>query len=212
MILFLDTVSSLPEFSIIEDSKVIDSLQIMQNDNDKMSDCLIPAYLTLEKKFSLDSNLSKLIINTGPGSYTALRVGISFFSGLSISKKIQLIGISCLDIFLYLISSKDYNKSAFFIKSSNNQNFLYVYSSIEKKYILSKVEKNFFFNRDVNFVFNRLYSNYNFMISEKKLISNFENIKLSFAETISNNILEIKSSSDEKIIKPIYYSDNKILN
>ena len=113
---------------------------------------------------------------------------------------------------MYLISSKDYNKSAFFIKSSNNQNFLYVYSSIEKKYILSKVEKNFFFNRDVNFVFNRLYSNYNFMISEKKLISNFENIKLSFAETISNNILEIKSSSDEKIIKPIYYSDNKILN
>ena len=81
MILFLDTVSPLPEF--IADNKIILSKKIINNHHEKMSDYLIKSYTDLEKKFSLDQKLENLIINIGPGSYTSLRIGIAFFSGLS---------------------------------------------------------------------------------------------------------------------------------
>ena len=56
MILFLDTVSPLPEFSLIEDNKIIYSKKILTNDFDKMSECIIPAYIDLEKNFLLTEN------------------------------------------------------------------------------------------------------------------------------------------------------------
>ena len=90
MILFLDTVSPLPEFSLIADNKIILSKKIINNHHEKMSDYLIKSYTDLEKKFSLDQKLENLIINIGPGSYTSLRIGIAFFSGLSMSYKIDL--------------------------------------------------------------------------------------------------------------------------
>ena len=79
MILFLDTVSPLPEFSLIADNKIIFSKKIINHHNEKMSDYLIKSYTDLEKKFSLDQKLENLIINIGPGSYTSLRIGIAFF-------------------------------------------------------------------------------------------------------------------------------------
>ena len=50
MILFLDTVSPLPEFSIIEEDKIIYTKKIILNNNEKMSDSIIQCYLSLEKK------------------------------------------------------------------------------------------------------------------------------------------------------------------
>ena len=55
MILFLDTVSPLPEFSIIEDNKIIYSKEIMSNSDKKMSDYIIPAYVDLEKNFLINN-------------------------------------------------------------------------------------------------------------------------------------------------------------
>ena len=55
MILFLDVVSPLPEFSLIEDNKIIFSKKILTNNLDKMSDYIIQVYIDLEKKFYLDN-------------------------------------------------------------------------------------------------------------------------------------------------------------
>jgi len=98
MILFLDTVSPLPEFSLIEDNKVIYSLKILNNDHQKMSDYIIPAYNDIDKIYSLSNKLELLLVNTGPGSYTALRVGIAFLAGLSMSRNIKFIGIYSIAI------------------------------------------------------------------------------------------------------------------
>ena len=92
MILFLDTVSPLPVFSVIKENKVIKSIQILKNNSNKISDCIIPAYFTLQNQLQINDKIEKLIVCTGPGSFTALRVGIAFMYGLSISKKISLIG------------------------------------------------------------------------------------------------------------------------
>ena len=95
MILFLDTVSPLPMFSIIEENKVIESIQIQNENSKKISDCIIPAYFTLHNQLQINDKIKKLIVCTGPGSFTALRVGIAFMYGLSVSKRISLISISC---------------------------------------------------------------------------------------------------------------------
>ena len=51
MILFLDTVSPLPEFSLIGDNKIILSKKIINNHHEKMSDYLIKSYTDLKKNF-----------------------------------------------------------------------------------------------------------------------------------------------------------------
>ncbi len=60
MILFLDTVSPLPEFSLIADSKIILSKKIINNHHEKMSDYLIKSYTDLEKKIFSRSKTRKL--------------------------------------------------------------------------------------------------------------------------------------------------------
>ena len=88
MLLFLDVVSPIPEFFVIEDNKLIYNQKITKKPQDKLSDHIFQVYTKMEKKFNFSDNLKKIAITTGPGSYTSLRVGAAFISGLHISKKI----------------------------------------------------------------------------------------------------------------------------
>ena len=99
MILFLDTVSPTPTFSVIKDNKIILSIHILDKNSNKISDHIIPVFFELQKESELGDKIKKLIVCTGPGSYTSLRVGIAFMYGISYSKKIPLIGITCFDLF-----------------------------------------------------------------------------------------------------------------
>ena len=76
---------------------------------------------------------------TGPGSYTSLRVGIAFMYGISYSKKIPLIGISCFDLFQIAIPQSNFKKTLMFICSSNDQNFISIYLNQNKKFLTEKI-------------------------------------------------------------------------
>ena len=82
MLLFLDVISPLPEFLVIEDNKVILHRKIIDNESDKLSDNIFQAFIGLNKGLNLIQNLEKIVITIGPGSYTSLRVGAAFVSGL----------------------------------------------------------------------------------------------------------------------------------
>ena len=62
MILFLDTVSPLPTFTVIKDNKIIHSIHILDGNSNKISDRIIPAFLELQKKSLLDDKIKKLIV------------------------------------------------------------------------------------------------------------------------------------------------------
>ena len=49
MFLFLDVVSPIPEFFIIEDNKVILKRKIISKDSEKLSDNIFPVYINLTK-------------------------------------------------------------------------------------------------------------------------------------------------------------------
>ena len=93
MILFLDVVSPSPRFVLIENDNIIQSIHILDQNITKISDVIISKYLMLNKQHNFFNKLNKLAVTTGPGSFTSLRVGISFMYGQSIAKKIPIYAI-----------------------------------------------------------------------------------------------------------------------
>ena len=201
MFLFLDVVSPIPEFYIIKDKKIIESIKIANDTNSKLSDEIIPIYLEINKKYNLEKNINKLIITIGPGSYTALRVGASFISGLSQSMNLPVSIISNKTIFHYLASLN--NQTAIYFESSNNQKF-FSYKK-NKEFIHEKiVSENYILPKSINFIY------YNFSYPEfleKKINSSLFTIR----ELVLNNLSKLEFRKN-LIIKPIYISNNSILN
>jgi len=212
MILFLDTVSPLPEFSVIKDSKLVSSIQILNKNSNKISDHIIPAYLKLKKRLKLNDKIEKLIVCTGPGSYTALRVGIAFMYGLSLSKKIKLIGITSTDLFKFVIPKINMNNTLMITCSSNNQNFIGIPDDNKGKYLIRKIDIKIQ-SSEIN------YNKYNYCVSNYKLSSNIiQNLNLKLYEQINftgivrSNLIDILSLPINPLIEPMYISDNKMFN
>ena len=82
MILFLDVISSIPEFCVIDDNKIILKQKITKSETDKLSDNIIQSYIEIDKRLNLTKNLKKISTTIGPGSYTSLRVGSAFMLSL----------------------------------------------------------------------------------------------------------------------------------
>ena len=107
MNLFLDVISPIPEFTVINDNKIILSRRIVKSEENKLSDSIIPVYKKIDKALNLTRNLPSLIVTKGPGSYTSLRIGISFILGLHFSKEIKIAGVSSEDLLNFEINELD---------------------------------------------------------------------------------------------------------
>jgi len=203
MLLFLDVISSIPEFCVIEDNKVILQQKITQDETDKLSDNIIQSYIEIDKRLNLTKNLKKISSTIGPGSYTSLRVGSAFISGLMISRKIPYYPLSIEDILDF--NSTKYSKKNLgaFITSSNNQKFLcYKIKGNVMEYY--KIENNkYLIPKHIDLIiFNKTRINKN---------NEFEQIQFSFFEEFHNNYNNLIFKKNI-IIKPIYISNNQLLN
>ena len=201
MFLLLDVASPIPEFHLINDKKIIDSIKILDKNDQKLSDLLIPTYLEIDTAYKLSENLKKLIITIGPGSYTALRVGASFVAGLSQSMNLPVSAVSTLTIHNHLPEPR--NHIGIYFESSNKQKF-------------------FSYQKNHQFIHEKIDDmSYTLPDSVSKLLynctlPNFINTKIeSKIFSIKNNVIENldKIKFDKNlIIKPIYISNNTILN
>ena len=200
MFLFLDAASPIPEFHLIEDKKIIKSIKIIEDSDKKLSNSIIPKYLEINSIYNLNSNIKKLIVTIGPGSYTALRVGASFISGLSQSLSLPVTVVSTETIYECFNDNKEIG---IYFESSNNQKFfsykkglVFFHEKIENEnYILPKNISSIFYNLK-----NPKFNN------EKIYLKAF-----SVKEIILKNI-ELLEFKKNLIIKPIYISNNSILN
>ena len=201
MFLLLDVASPIPEFHLINDKKIVDSIKITNNYDQKLSDLLIPTYLEIDTTYKLSKNLKKLIITIGPGSYTALRVGASFIAGLSQSMNLPVLAVSTLTIHNHI--SEPRNHIGIYFESSNNQKFFSYFKNYQ--FIHEKIDDELY--KIPSFVSRVLY---NFTIP------NFINTKIkcelfSIKISIIENLDKLKFDNN-LIIKPIYISNNTILN
>ena len=203
MLLFLDIISSIPEFCVLDDNKVIFQQKITQDEKERLSDNIIQSYIKIDKRLNLTKNLKRISSTIGPGSYTSLRVGSAFISGLMISHKIPYYPLSIEDILTF--NSIRYSKRnlGIFITSSNNQKFL-CYKIKDNKMEYYKIENNkYSIPKHIDLI---LYNNSK-IIEKNKL----EQIKFSFFEEFYNNYNNL-TFKENIIIKPIYISNNQLLN
>ena len=201
MFLFLDVASPIPEFHLINDKKIIDSIKIINNIDQKLSDSLIPKYYQIDNTHQLSKKLKKLIITIGPGSYTALRVGVSFIAGLSQSMNLPVSVISTETIYNHL--SVAHKQIGIYFESSNNQKF-FLYKK-KSKFIHEKIDSQ-------NYVLPELVSYVFYNLDLPKFINTKIELKIF---SIKMNVLENLHKLEFKnnlIIQPIYISNNSILN
>ena len=203
MLLFLDVISPIPEFCVIDDNKVILQEKIIQNETDRLSDNIIQSYIEIDKRLNLTQNLKKISTTIGPGSYTSLRVGSAFISGLMISRKIPYHPLSIEDIINFKAIQHSKENLGVFITSSNNQKFL-CYKIKDNKMEYYKIENNkYSIPKHIDFI----------LYNESKINENneVEQMKFSFFEEFYNNYNNFNFKKNI-IIKPIYISSNQLLN
>ena len=207
MHLFLDLISPIPEFTVIDDNKIILSRSIIQFEGDKLSDSIIPTFLDIEKSLNLGKYMSSLIVTTGPASYTSLRVGIAFILGQHFAKNIKIAALTAENLLKLNIYTNKALKHGIYIISANNQMFI-CYQLENLKYNYIKLE-----NQNIESLkglknIDILYYNYEPLkifkleLKQKKYIIK-ENVVKNFS---SLNFV------NSNIIKPLYISNNKNLN
>ena len=203
MLLFLDVISPLPEFCVIDDNKVILKEKIIQNETDRLSDNIIQSYVEIDKRLNLTKNLKKISTTIGPGSYTSLRVGSAFISGLMISRKIPYYPLSIEDILNFNSKKLSKNNLGVFITSSNNQEFL-CFKNKDNVIEYNKIENNkYLIPKHIELIlFNKTEINKN---------NKLEQIHFSFFEEFYKNYNNLTFKKNI-IIKPIYVSNNQLLN
>ena len=203
MLLFLDIISSIPEFCVIDDNKIILQQKITQSETDKLSDNIIQSYIEIDKQLDLTKNLKKISTTIGPGSYTSLRVGSAFISGLMISHKIPYYPLTIEDILNFNAIKHSKKNLAIFIISSNKQKFL-CYKINDNKMEYYKIENNkYSIPKHIDLIlFNKSKINEN---------NQLEQIKFSFFEEFYNNYNNLTFKKNI-VIKPIYISNNQLLN
>ncbi len=204
MLLFLDVISPIPEFLLIEDNKVILQRKIINKESDKLSDNIFEIYMQINNHYNLDQKLKKISITIGPGSYTSLRVGASFVAGLTISKKLLFYSFSIDDIFKFELNNQNINNAGIYINSANNQNFMCILDNNNKIQYFKLEDDKFVLPENINTI---LYNEKKLDLSDK----NIEQFKFSFAENLFQNYKRLDFSLNQ-IVKPIYISNNKILN
>ena len=203
MLLFLDIISSIPEFCVIDDNKIILQQKITKSETDKLSDNIIQSYIEIDKRLNLTKNLKKISTTIGPGSYTSLRVGSAFISGLMISRNISYYSLTIEDILNFNAIKHSKKNLGVFITSSNNQKF-FCYKIKDNNMKYYKIENNkYSIPKNIDLIlFNKSKINEN---------NELEQMKFSFFEEFYNNYNNFTFKKNI-IIEPIYISNNQLLN
>ena len=94
-ILAIETSSNICGISLIENGILINSID--KEKSNQHAEILPKLYqeLQIRTNFSL-SNIDALAVSIGPGSFTGLRIGLSFTKGLAFSKNLPIVPISTM--------------------------------------------------------------------------------------------------------------------
>ena len=213
MILFLNVISPKPEFVLLDNNKIVESLPILDHDSDKVSDHIQHKFKKFEKKNNFLDMLDCLVVCRGPGSYTSLRVCISFMLGISYSKNIHIYGPSCIDLLNKSILDKDFNTTIIVICSANNQNFICI-PCVKKyhQYTTYKINDKYTFNNINLKVYSKCIFNYPLAEGLRENLSiDIDCLKYT---DLKENLIKFSSLIliKQSILQPIYISENKLFD
>ena len=202
MILFIDTVSPAPKILLI-DNNIISFVEIPINNNTQISESIIMKLLeTFNANFNVKA-IKKIVICRGPGSFTALRIGIGVAIGLRSALNIPLYGVTAFDIlFKYSRVNYRYENVHIIVGSSNNQKF-YAALNIKGGFII-KPQKL----KDISVLSSNIENS--ILVSNIKINNNYTNyfsyaVSVDICEAISSYNLS-KLQKEQDILHPFYIS------
>lgn len=105
--LFLDTSSSTLIVSLVKDSNLLFEKKI-ESLRDHSSYLAVTVDEALKNNNLTISDLNKVFVGIGPGSFTGTRIAITFAKTICYAKNIDLIPVSSLEQFIYSFEGYDY--------------------------------------------------------------------------------------------------------
>lgn len=130
-ILCIDTSSKLCSVAILEDTTLINKLEL---DNGLThSETLMPLIKELFDKSNLSlKDINLLVSDIGPGSFTGIRIGVTTCKAFSDSLNIPCIGVSSLEVLAYNVKSDGLICST--IDCKNDNCYFALYELIDSNY------------------------------------------------------------------------------
>ena len=174
-------------------------LQSDKNSNDLLMKQILDFFIENDLSFS---DISEILVNQGPGNFSALRSSLATAKGISLAKNLKLFGYNT---FLWAC-----------IKFFNKHDTIYSLMKYKEKYFVKKFDKNLISNTIAEEITKeeiiQKYNN-NFKVITKNIVKYFDEeiLKLNNLNivTLDHNELEflrLKDLLEKDLIRPIYLS------
>lgn len=93
----------LGQIGLFEDQELIRSITLDEKVN--LSESLFPSLKTLLQDLAME-DLDAVVVQTGPGSFTSLRVAIAFVKGLALAKELKIYPVDYFSMVAHLFKAK----------------------------------------------------------------------------------------------------------
>lgn len=179
--LFLDTSSDKLCVSLVKDNEVIyENYKTTKNDHSTYLVSIINE--GLNKNNLTVTDINKILVSIGPGSFTGTRIAVTVAKTLAWSLNINVIPVSSLREYIYAYNNYDY-----YVPVLEDKKGIY-YAVYDKDY--NEVEKEKYVSKD----------NFNLNLKGNVLLINDENKKIDVVNLIKHETKEINAH----LLKPNY--------
>lgn len=145
--LFLDTSSKKLEVILVKDNEIIGKKEL-ESINDHASH-LVPFIDEVLKENKLStSDINKVYVVNGPGSFTGTRIGVTVGKTLAFSNNINVIPVSSLK--QYIFSKMGYDYYVSIINDKNNRLYYGVYDKDYNDIIVDKYSTKEIYDKDIS--------------------------------------------------------------
>ena len=176
--------------------------KILQSDkysNDLLMKQILDFFIENDLSFS---DISEILVNQGPGNFSALRSSLSTAKGISLAKNLKLFGYNT---FLWSC-----------VKFFNKQDIIYSLTKYREKYFVKKFNKNLISNTKAEEITKeeiaKKYNN-NFKVITKRVAKYFDDeiLKLNNLNIVTLDhkeleFLRLRDLLEKSLIRPIYLS------
>ena len=186
-------------FVKVENKTFIKILQSDKHNNDLLMKQILEFFTENDLSFN---DISDILVNQGPGNFSALRSSLAIAKGISLARNLKLFGYNT---FLWSC-----------IKFFNKQNIIFSLTKYREKYFIKKFDKNLVSNTKVEEItkeeITKKYNN-NFKVITTRVAKYFDDeiLKLNNLNIVTLDhkeleFLRLRGLLEKSLIRPIYLS------
>ena len=197
--LSIDCSTDLGSLFIKVENKTYNKILQSENSNDLLMKRILDFFNENDLNFS---DISEILVNQGPGNFSALRSSLAIAKGISLARNLKLFGYNT---FLWSC-----------IKFFNKQNIIFSLTKYREKYFIKKFDKNLVSNTKVEEItkeeITKKYNN-NFKVITTRVAKYFDDeiLKLNNLNVVTLDhkeleFLRLRDLLEKSLIRPMYLS------